>query len=333
VIHTTQHSPRLPTSSLTGEPTRAPALRLPTVSVVIPVYNSELSLRVLLERLSLVLPTIARQYEVILVNDGSKDGSWRVIEELAERYGWVCGIDMFRNYGQHNALLCGVRAARHEIVVTMDDDLQHAPEQLPLLLDQLASGYDVVYGTPLEHPHELWRNLASKVTKLALQTAMGAETARKVSAWRVFRTQLRDSFMDYRSPFLSLDVLLTWGTTRFSSVAVTHEPRKLGKSNYTFRKLITHALNMMTGFSVLPLQMASVIGFAFTLFGIGVLAYVVIRYLLHGSAVAGFPFLASTIAIFSGAQLFALGIIGEYLARMHFRMMERPTYTVRTRTR
>ena len=303
------------------------------MSVVIPVYNSELSLRVLLERLSLVLPTIARQYEVILVNDGSKDGSWRVIEELAERYGWVCGIDMFRNYGQHNALLCGVRAARHEIVVTMDDDLQHAPEQLPLLLDQLASGYDVVYGTPLEHPHELWRNLASKVTKLALQTAMGAETARKVSAWRVFRTQLRDSFMDYRSPFLSLDVLLTWGTTRFSSVAVTHEPRKLGKSNYTFRKLITHALNMMTGFSVLPLQMASVIGFAFTLFGIGVLAYVVIRYLLHGSAVAGFPFLASTIAIFSGAQLFALGIIGEYLARMHFRMMERPTYTVRTRTR
>ena len=124
-------------------------------------------------------------------------------------------------------------------------------------------------------------------------------------------------------------MLLTWGTVRFGAVDVRHEPRAFGASNYTFRKLVIHALNMMTGFSTLPLQFASLVGFAFTLFGIGVLAYVIGRYLMEGSSVAGFPFLASVIAIFSGAQLFALGIIGEYLARMHFRMMERPTYTVR----
>jgi undecaprenyl-phosphate 4-deoxy-4-formamido-L-arabinose transferase len=111
-----------------------------------------------------------------------------------------------------------------------------------------------------------------------------------------------------------------------------HDLRQVGRSHYTFRKLVTHALNMMTGFSTLPLQFASLVGFAFTLFGIGVLVYVVGRYLIHGTTVPGFPFLASVIAIFSGAQLFALGIIGEYLARMHFRMMERPTYSVQSTT-
>jgi hypothetical protein len=143
---------------------------------------------------------------------------------------------------------------------------------------------------------------------------------------------LRDAFSDYHGPFVSMDVLLTWGTTKFGSVCVRHNPRTIGNSNYNFRKLVRHAMNMMTGFSVLPLQLASVIGFFFTLFGIGVLVYVLGRYFIAGTDVAGFPFLASIIAIFSGAQLFALGIIGEYLARMHFRTMDKPTYAVRQTT-
>jgi glycosyltransferase involved in cell wall biosynthesis len=237
-----------------------------------------------------------------------------------------------RNYGQHNALLCGIRAAQHDVIITIDDDLQNPPEEIPRLLAKLSEGYDVVYGTPQKEQHGLWRDLASQVTKLALQSAMGAETARHVSAFRAFRTQMRDAFAKYQSPFLSIDVLLTWGTTRFAAVPVRHEQRQIGKSNYTFRKLVTHAINMMTGFSTLPLQLASLLGFASAFLGLGVLAYVVGRYLILGYSVPGFPFLASTIAIFSGAQMFALGIIGEYLARMHFRMMERPTYAVRSTT-
>ena len=124
-------------------------------------------------------------------------------------------------------------------------------------------------------------------------------------------------------------MLLTWGTNRFSIRTVRHDARRVGASGYTFRKLATHAMNMMTGFSTVPLQFASLVGFLFTLFGVGVLAYVLGRYLVQGGSVPGFPFLASIIALFSGAQLFALGIIGEYLARMHFRMMERPSYVVR----
>jgi undecaprenyl-phosphate 4-deoxy-4-formamido-L-arabinose transferase len=161
---------------------------------------------------------------------------------------------------------------------------------------------------------------------------MGAEIAEQVSAFRAFRLPLREAFKGYASPFVSIDVLLTWATTRFSAVRVRHEPRRSGVSHYTFAKLIAHALNMLTGFSIRPLQLASLVGFAFTLFGSFVLAFVLGRYLIQGTSVPGFPFLASVIAIFSGAQLFALGIIGEYLARMHFRTMGRPPYTLREST-
>ena len=305
------------------------ARTLASVSVVIPAYNSARSLGPLVDRLLPVLQQHARRFEIILVNDGSPDDTWAAIEGLAVAHDSIVGINLLRNYGQHNALLCGIRAARCDVIVTLDDDLQHPPEELPKLFDQLTDEYDVVYGTPQNERHGLWRNLASMITKLALHSAMGARTARQVSALRVFRTPIRAAFANYRSSFVSIDVLLTWGTKRFTAVKVRHDPRTVGNSNYTFGKLLTHALNMMTGFSTLPLQIASVIGFALTAFGLLVLLYVLGRYVAEDS-VPGFPFLASIIAIFSGAQLFSLGIIGEYLARVHFRLLDRPPYVIRS---
>jgi undecaprenyl-phosphate 4-deoxy-4-formamido-L-arabinose transferase len=304
-----------------------------SISVVVPVYNSEGTLDELVARLDVVLSRSVSAWEIVLVNDCSKDQSWQKIQALAGSNSRVRGINLMRNYGQHNTLLCGIRASIMDLIVTIDDDLQNPPEEIPRLLFALDEGYDVVYGSPKRQQHGLWRDLASEVTKLALKSAMGVDIARQVSAFRIFRRQVSDAFKDYRSPYVSVDVLLTWGSTRFSAIHVRHEPRTIGRSNYTFRKLVTHALNMLTGFSTMPLQFASLMGFVFTLFGLGVLVYVVGRYLIEGGSVAGFPFLASVIAIFSGAQLFALGIIGEYLARMHLRTMERPTYVVRSDTR
>ncbi len=300
-----------------------------TVSVVVPVYNSEESLNNLVRRVESALEGVTQGYEVILVNDGSKDGSWQVIQKLAQDTSQVRGINLMRNYGQHNALLAGIREARYEVVVTMDDDLQNPPEEILKLLEKLTQGYDVVFGKPDKEQHGFLRNLASQGTKFVLKNAMGAEVSRNVSAFRVFWTHLREAFDDYYGPFVSIDVLLTWGTTRFTAIGVRHDPRQQGTSSYNLHKLITHAFNMMTGFSVVPLQIASMIGFGFTLFGIGVLAYVLLRFLIQGSPVPGFPFLASIITIFSGAQLFALGIIGEYLARMYFRTMNKPAYVIR----
>ena len=300
----------------------------PTISVVVPVFNGAATVGTLVDRLHAVLATCASAHEIVLVEDGSADTSWDVVEEIARKDPRVAALRLSRNYGQHNALLAGLRAARYEVTVTVDDDLQNPPEEIPKLLALLEQGHDVVYGTPAQERHELWRTMASRITKMALQSAMGSETARKVSAFRAFRTQVRDAFADYQGPFVSIDVLLTWGTTRFAAVTVTHDERAAGASNYTFRKLVTHAVNMMTGFSIRPLQVASLVGFSFALFGMLVLAYVLVRVALAGGSVPGFPFLASIIAIFSGAQLFALGIIGEYLARMHFRTMHKPSYTV-----
>jgi len=299
------------------------------VSVVIPVYRSEAILPELVLRLNAVLGGIADSYELILVNDCSPDRSWDVISGLACQHSWIRPFNLMRNYGQHNALLCGIRHVRYDVVITMDDDLQHPPEEIPKLLAKLAEGYDVVYGTPMAEQHGIGRNFASWITKIALQNVMGAEIARKVSAFRAFRAEVAKAFQHYGGAFVSIDVLLTWGTNRFAAIPVDHRPRKQGASGYTFRRLITHAMNMMTGFSTMPLQIASLVGFVFTLFGMAVLAYVVGRFLWLGRSVPGFPFLASIIALFSGAQLFALGIIGEYLARMHFRMMDRPSYVVR----
>ena len=304
----------------------------PGISVVVPVFNSATLLTELVTRLNAVLSRRSEPFEVLLVNDGSRDNSWDVVSQLSATFAWVHGINLMRNYGQHNALLCGIRAASYEVTVILDDDLQHPPEQIPKLLEGLTQGQDVVYGVPEDNPHGFWRDTAARITKLALQSVLGAETARKVTPFRALRTQLRDAFASYQSPFISIDVLLTWATTRFAAIPVHYDQRLVGRSQYTFRRLVTHALNMMTGFSTLPLQLATVVGFGFTLFGLAVLAFVLGRYLIHGVSVPGFTFLASLIAVFSGAQLFALGIFGEYLARMHFRMMERPPYVVRSTT-
>jgi glycosyltransferase involved in cell wall biosynthesis len=303
--------------------------RVSSVSIVVPVYDGSQTLAALLDRIERTLVGIGLPFEVIAVNDGSRDDSWRVIQEETSRRPWLVGIDLSRNFGQHNALLCGIRAAHYETVVTLDDDLQNPPEEIPRLLDLLASGYDVVYGSPEQERHGFWRDMASQVTKLVLGKVLGAETARQVSGFRALKTDLRSAFDDYSGPSVNLDVLLTWATTRFGAVKVRHDPRQLGASNYTFRKLTAHALNMLTGFSTVPLQMASVLGFALTAFGLVLLVFVMTRYVVQGVTVPGFTFLATVIVIFSGAQLFTLGVIGEYLARMHFRVMRQPSYSIR----
>ncbi len=300
-----------------------------TLSVVIPVYNGAETLPPLLERMAQVLPQAAAKFEVILVNDGSPDNSWEVICQLCQRYPWLKSIRLMRNYGQHNATLCGVRAASYDLIVTLDDDLQHPPEEIPALLAKLNEGYDVVYGIPVKRPHSWWRNWFSVMTKRVLARIMGIGGIRDIGSFRAFRSRLRPAFASYQNPNIILDVLLSWGTTRFATVTVHEDERPSGKSNYNFFKLFNVAMVVLTGFSTLPLQFASLLGFAFTLFGVAIFFYVVISYLLDGS-VPGFPFLASLIALFSGIQLFALGILGEYLARIFDRSMDRPPYVIDT---
>jgi len=297
------------------------------ISVVIPVYNGQDTISPLVERLGKVLPHVSDLFETILVCDGSPDNSWMVIEKLVAQYPWVRGFQLMRNYGQHNALLCGVRAARYEAIVTMDDDLQNPPEEIPILLKKLEEGHDVVFGVPKKMSQTWWRNIASVLSKRIVSFVMGTQSIRDISSYRIFRTHLGHAFEHYQGPDLLLDVLLTWGTDKFAPAFVDEQPRKVGKSNYNLFKLTQMALVMLTSYTTVPLRFASITGFIFTILGVLALLYVVSTYFLLGSE-PGFSFLASAVVVFSGVQLFALGIMGEYLGRIFERTYGRPTYQV-----
>jgi glycosyltransferase involved in cell wall biosynthesis len=301
----------------------------PGISIVIPVYNSAGMLKTLVETIQSELSKFDTEFEVILVNDGSVDESWNTISTLIDVYPWLRGINLMRNYGQFNALLCGIRAARNEVTVTMDDDLQHPPAAIkPMVTKLLSEGLDVVYGRPIKEEHGLFRDSSSVLTKLAMKHVLGVKTATYVTSFRAFKTKLRNAFDKFNSPFINVDVLLSWGASKFGVVQVEHSPRTFKTSNYNLQKLITHAMNLLTGFSTLPLQAASLYGVCLTGFGVILLGYVVIKFLVYPINVPGFPFLASIIIIFSGAQLMALGIIGEYVGRIYTRAMDRPPYIV-----
>lgn len=296
------------------------------VSVVVPVFRSGPTLVGLVERLEAVLA--GSPHEIVLVDDGSGDGTWDRVRALAGSRS-VVGVRLGRNAGQHNATLAGVRAARFPIVVTIDDDLQQPPEEIPRLLERLGVGdCDVVNGVPPEPAHVGWRRLSGRLARWVLAGAMGRDATRGITSFRAFRTDLREGFAADIGPSVTMEALLSWSTSRFADVEVAHHPRRDGASGYTVRSLLRFAVDTLTAYSTVPLRLATVLGLATAFGGIVLLVFVVGRYVLDGTPVVGFPFLASTIAVFSGVQLLTLGVIGEYLARMHFRLMRKPTYVV-----
>ena len=296
------------------------------LSVVVPVYRSEQTLRELVSRISSALQKY--DFEIILVDDASGDGSWKEISSLAKENLNVFGIRLGRNSGQHGALLAGVRTAKFETTVTLDDDLQNPPEEIERLILGLKQGVDVVYGVSSEIKQNFYRRLGSNLVRKFFSSALDFNSAVTMSSYRAFRTNLREGFSTQLGPNISLDALLTWSTTRFAVAEVRHDMRKMGKSHYTYRKLVRFMIDMTTGYSALPLRLATSIGFVTIGFGLLLLAYVVGRPILSGESVPGFPLLASSITIFSGVQIFLLGILGEYIGRMHFRVMNKPTYMI-----
>lgn len=296
------------------------------LSIVVPVFRSEKTLNELVNRITNSISD--KSVEIILIDDASGDGTWTTICSIARQNSMVTGIRLGRNSGQHGALLAGVRAAKFQTVVTLDDDLQNPPEEINKLIDALVPGVDVVYGVSTDVKQNFYRRAGSKLVRKFFASALGFNSAVSMSSFRTFRTVLREGFNTALGPNVSLDALLTWSTTRFTVVEVKHDERKVGDSHYTFRKLVRFMIDMATGYSALPLRLASALGFLTISFGAVLLVYVIGRPIITGERVQGFPMLASTIIIFSGVQIFLLGILGEYIGRMHFRVMNKPTYMV-----
>lgn len=302
------------------------------LSIVIPVYRSALILPQLVGRINKVLDDLGAEAEIVLVNDGSPDQSWEVIKALRVKCSRLRGINLMRNYGQHAALLAGINESSGAIIVTMDDDLQTPPEEMPKLLNELAKGFDLVYGIRKREQHGRVRNLLSIATKRLMNRLLGVGVATSISSYKAFRSELKHTFKGHTGPVVFIDAMLCWGTTNISKVVVEHQQRLAGISGYNFTRLVLHAISMATSFSQKPLQMASLIGMTATAFGVFLFAYVIFEYVFLGVPVRGFTFLAAVLTFFAGVQLFVLGVIGEYLAHMHQKLIGMPGYSVRDRT-
>lgn len=278
---------------------------------------------------ALVLEGAVKDWEAILVIDGSPDVTAAVAESLAVSHAKVQTLVLRRNFGQHNALIAGIRRARFETLITLDDDLQHPPEEIAKLLRALEDpAVDLAYGVAEIEEHGLMRSAASRFIKSSLALA-GVSNARWVGAFRGFRTDLREAFENVNDPQPNLDVLLSWSTAAVVPVRLNMNRRATGRSTYSFSRLVSHALNMVTGYGVVPLKLATWLGFGFGFLGIILLLVVLVRYILGETTVAGFTTTIAVIALFSGAQLVTIGIIGEYLGRQHFRSMLKPMYVIR----
>lgn len=305
---------------------------LPGVSVIVPTYRSPGTLGTLCAELRAHVRDRCERFEIVLVDDGNSDDTWETITRLASQSSDVRGVRLLRNYGQHNALLAGFRSGTYPLVLTVDDDLQNPPSEFPKLAAALTDDVDLVYGTPVEQPQGLLRNLASVMTKRVMAKILGPDVFPRSSSVRLFRHELIEATSELDGPAISIDVALSWATTRVRAVPIEFARRSEGRSGYSFRALVRHALNMITGYSTRPLRFVSVIGLLFAAVGFGLLSFVIGRYILQGTAVEGFTFVAAAVSMFAGVQLLSLGILGEYLSRMHFRTMGRPAFTVRDST-
>jgi polyisoprenyl-phosphate glycosyltransferase len=299
------------------------------VSVVIPVYRSEASLRPLVARLTRVLRATGLQHEVVFVEDGGGDGSWNLLLELqAADPDHIVVIQLMRNYGQHNALMCGFRHAQGEYVVTLDDDLQNPPEEIPKLLDLIQTGeFDLVYGTYSSKKHSLWRNAGSAFVNVFYRFVFQNDVT--ISSFRAMHRPLMESIFPYDLNFTFVDGLLAWNTQRIGRVEVEHHARAVGGSGYDARKLILLALNLFTNFSLLPLRVVSWCGLALSGIGFFLALFYIIQYFRSQIIVPGYASIMIALLVVGGTQLLALGIIGEYLGRLHLNVNRKPQYTVR----
>ena len=297
------------------------------ISLVCPVYCSAQTLRILVDQICACLNG-AYKFEILLIDDRSPDSSWLEIVQISRENSAVRGIRLGRNVGQHGALLAGIRSARFDKIVTIDDDLQNPPSEVIKLVQTLDSNGGVVYGVSADVKQKMWRRASSIGAKQLFKKFLGFDSAVNISSFRAFETNLRDAFSGEIGPSVSIDSLLTWSTSTFCSIDVQHHSRLQGKSHYSFRKLVRFMIDTATGYSVVPLRLATTLGSIVTIFGFVMFLWVTIRPLLTGVTVPGFPLLAASLAIFSGTQLLVLGILGEYIGKMHFRVMNKPSYVI-----
>jgi undecaprenyl-phosphate 4-deoxy-4-formamido-L-arabinose transferase len=301
------------------------------LSIVIPVYGSE---RVLPELVSQIryeldkLESLLENYEIIFVCDQSPDNSWQVIKILSSKYPQVCGVLLRINAGQHNALMAGLDRARGEVIVTMDDDLQHSPTDISKLLHLIDQGYDVAYARFKKRNHALWKITGSHINSLVAGYLIQKPKDLYLSPFRALKAGIRDDILRYAGPFVYVDGLILSVTQNIASIDVDHHQRFAGDSSYGLRKSLSLWLKMATNFSIFPLRITSILGLIFSGLGFCLAILLVIQKFTLNVMPIGWTSLIVTILTVGGVQLLALGMIGEYIGRVLLTINSKPQYVI-----
>jgi glycosyltransferase involved in cell wall biosynthesis len=288
-------------------------------ALVVPVYNSENTLDELYERIKTVFKDITEDYEVILVDDCSVDGGWEKMKNLREKDKRVKIIQLLRNFGQANATMCGFNYCNGDYVITLDDDLQHSPEEIPKLIGKINEGYNAVYGEYKIKKHSKFENFLSKTFQIFIHRILKIPKGIYISSFAIFKSAVIENAIAIKSSYPFLPALISRSTpvNKIANVEVTHEERKAGKSGYNLFKMFKLSLNLLINYSSLPLLLVGIFGFLISFLSIGYGAIIIVRKIIDpGYGVTGWNSLMVAVTFLSGATLMAIGIIGEYLRRI-----------------
>ncbi|MFC1813387.1 glycosyltransferase family 2 protein [Thermodesulfobacteriota bacterium] len=295
------------------------------ISVVVPVYNSSDCLPELARR---VHETLKDNYELILVNDQSTDESWEVVCDIIKKDDFIVGVNLRINSGQDNALLAGLRQAQGNYTVIMDDDLQHAPEDIIKLVEKCREGYDVCCADFEIKKQKWWKNIGSWINGKMAEILLNKPKQIYLSPFKIIKKEVVDEICLYRGPFPYVDGLILSITHNLTQVQVSHYERFSGISTYSFRKSLTVWAKHLTGFSVFPLRLASFMGIFLAFLGFLLAAYYIFYYLSYGT-IQGWTTLACLVLVIGGFTLMSLGMIGEYVGRTYLNVNHRPQYIIK----
>lgn len=299
------------------------------LSVVVPVYRSAEGLPLLLERLRQDLSKSFASWEAVLVNDGSPDDSWQVLEGLVGRYPFLVAVDLRRNRGQDNALMAGLRLSRGEVVVIMDDDLQHDPRDVPRLVARVREGWDVCFADFGSKQQAWWKNLGSAFNGWVARAVIDKPRDVYLSPFKAVSRGVVDEVIRYDGPYPYVDGLILSVTSRFARIDATHHARSVGSSNYDLVRSVAVWLKLATGFSVRPLRLASFAGLGTSLLAFLFGLFLIVRWFLVHGEVEGWTSILVVVSFLGGLQLFGIGIVGEYVGRAYLNINRKPQYTVR----
>ena len=297
------------------------------LSVVIPVYNSSGIIAELNEQINNCLKNFT--YELIFINDSSIDNSWIVLTEIIKKNSFVTGINLRKNCGQDNAIMAGLRQASGNYVVIMDDDLQHSPSDILELYSKCKEGYDVCYARFKNKNQSIIKNLGSQMNGFLARKLISKPKNIYLSPFKVLRREIVDEIIKFESPFTYIDGIILNITSSLAQIDVEHFPRKSGNSNYNLKKSASVFFRLFTGFSVVPLRLATYLGIIITLFGLGMIVKYLYDYFITKNFIEGWTTLVILQIFFGGLILMTLGLIGEYLGRTFLSINKKPQYSIK----